>query len=63
VIQGAADKLVEPRCGRQLAAGIPAARLDMLSGSHMQPYTHPEAVASAVGRVAAAAAPNPARRG
>jgi pimeloyl-ACP methyl ester carboxylesterase len=61
VIQGDADKLVQPRCGRQLARGIPGARLQMLAGSHMQPYTHPAAIASAVAALAQAPAPAPAR--
>jgi pimeloyl-ACP methyl ester carboxylesterase len=71
VIQGDADKLVQPRCGRLLAADIPGAILQMQSGSHMQPYTHPQAVAAAIATVArrvspprtrARAAAGPARR-
>lgn len=52
VIQGDADKLVPPRCGRELASDIPGATLEMLAGSHMQPYTHPEAIAAAIAKVA-----------
>jgi len=55
VIQGDHDKLVEPRCGRALAASIRGARLEMLSGGHMTPYTHPADVASAIDSAAAAA--------
>jgi pimeloyl-ACP methyl ester carboxylesterase len=48
VIQGASDELVKPQCGRRLAAALPDARLEMVSGGHMVPYTHPRAVAAAV---------------
>jgi pimeloyl-ACP methyl ester carboxylesterase len=48
VIQGAQDKLVEPACGRSIAASLPDARLQMVQGGHMAPYTHPAAVAAAV---------------
>jgi pimeloyl-ACP methyl ester carboxylesterase len=51
VIQGAKDKLVEPKYGRKLAAELPHARLEMIPGGHMAPYTHPDAVAAAVGTV------------
>ncbi len=52
VIQGAQDKLVEPQCGRSIAASVPGARLQMVPGGHMAPYTHPAAVAAAVQAVA-----------
>lgn len=48
VIQGEQDKLVHPQCGRRLAALLPNARLQMVSGGHMAPYTHPAMIASAV---------------
>jgi pimeloyl-ACP methyl ester carboxylesterase len=48
VIQGAQDKLVKPQCGRRLAASLPDARLQMVQGGHMAPYTHPATVAAAV---------------
>jgi pimeloyl-ACP methyl ester carboxylesterase len=48
VIQGDHDRLVRPQCGRELAARLPGARLEMVSGGHMVPYTHPEVVAAAV---------------
>jgi pimeloyl-ACP methyl ester carboxylesterase len=48
VIQGAADELVKPQCGRRLAAALPNARLEMVSGGHMAPYDHPQAIAAAV---------------
>jgi len=48
VIQGDADKFVEPIYGRRLAAVLPKARLVMVSGGHMAPYTHPAAIAAAV---------------
>ncbi|HST33381.1 MAG TPA: alpha/beta hydrolase [Solirubrobacteraceae bacterium] len=51
VIQGANDQLVEPVHGRRLAATLPHARLEIVSGGHMAPYTHPYAVAAAVGSV------------
>jgi pimeloyl-ACP methyl ester carboxylesterase len=51
VIQGANDQLVKPVHGRQLAATLPHARLEIVSGGHMAPYTHPYAVAAAVGSV------------
>jgi pimeloyl-ACP methyl ester carboxylesterase len=53
VIQGASDRLVKPACGRRLAATLPKARLEMVSGGHMVPYTHPQTVAAAVQRLAA----------
>jgi pimeloyl-ACP methyl ester carboxylesterase len=53
VIQGASDHLVKPACGRRLAALLPKARLEMVSGGHMVPYTHPQTVAAAVQRLAA----------
>lgn len=48
VIQGASDKLVKPACGRRLAATLPNARLEMVAGGHMAPYTHPKTIAEAV---------------
>lgn len=48
VIQGERDELVEPIHGRRLAATLPRARLVMVSGGHMAPYTHPDAIAAAV---------------
>ncbi|HEY8304382.1 MAG TPA: alpha/beta hydrolase [Solirubrobacteraceae bacterium] len=48
VLQGAQDKLVKPECGRRLAASVPRARLEMVQGGHMVPYTHPAALAAAV---------------
>jgi pimeloyl-ACP methyl ester carboxylesterase len=48
VIQGEHDKLVLPQCGRRLAAALPDARLEMVSGGHMAPYTHPQVIAAAV---------------
>lgn len=47
VIQGTQDKLVKPQCGRSIAASVPGARLEMVPGGHMAPYTHPAAVAAA----------------
>lgn len=52
VIQGATDELVHPWCGRRLAATLPHARLEMVSGGHMAPYDHPQAIAAAVQAVA-----------
>jgi pimeloyl-ACP methyl ester carboxylesterase len=52
VIQGAQDKLVKPQCGRSIAASVHGARLQMVPGGHMAPYTHPAAVAAAVQAVA-----------
>jgi pimeloyl-ACP methyl ester carboxylesterase len=48
VIQGDHDKLVKPQCGRSIAASVPGARLEMVPGGHMAPYTHPAVVAAAV---------------
>lgn len=48
VVQGDHDQLVDPIYGRRLAAALPDARLVMVSGGHMVPYTHPAAVAEAV---------------
>jgi pimeloyl-ACP methyl ester carboxylesterase len=55
VIQGEQDKLVKPKYGRKVAATLPDARLEMVHGGHMAPYTHPYAVAAAVGAVEALA--------
>jgi pimeloyl-ACP methyl ester carboxylesterase len=67
VIQGADDQLVKPVHGRRLAATLPDARLEIVSGGHMAPYTHPAAVAGAavaLARRAAAVRPRqPARSG
>jgi pimeloyl-ACP methyl ester carboxylesterase len=51
VIQGDADKLVEPRHARRLAATLPHAQLERVSGGHMVPYVHPGLVAAAVKRL------------
>jgi pimeloyl-ACP methyl ester carboxylesterase len=51
VIQGANDQLVKPVHGRRLAATLPDARLEIVSGGHMAPYANPYAVAAAVGSV------------
>lgn len=48
VIQGDKDELVKPAYGRRLAGELPHARLVMVSGGHMVPYTHPAAVAAAI---------------
>ena len=48
VIQGDHDQLVKPKYGLRLAALLPKARLKMVSGGHMAPYTHPETIAAAV---------------
>lgn len=47
VIQGEHDELVKPQCGRRLAATLPNARLEMVSGGHMALYTHPQVIAAA----------------
>ncbi len=52
VIQGEHDQLVKPACGRRLAATLPHAQLEMVSGGHMAIYTHPATVAEAVARLA-----------
>jgi pimeloyl-ACP methyl ester carboxylesterase len=52
VIQGEQDQLVKPQCGRRLAAELPDARLEMVSGGHMAPYTHPQTIATAVQKLA-----------
>jgi pimeloyl-ACP methyl ester carboxylesterase len=48
VIQGDQDKLVAPIHGRRLAQELPDARLQLVPGGHMAPYTHPYAIATAV---------------
>jgi pimeloyl-ACP methyl ester carboxylesterase len=53
VIQGEQDRLVKPQYGRAIAASLPDARLEMIHGGHMAPYTHPYAVAAAVRSLAA----------
>jgi pimeloyl-ACP methyl ester carboxylesterase len=52
VIQGDSDQLVKPQCGRRLAATLPDAHLQMVSGGHMAPYTHPQTIAAAVQKLA-----------
>jgi pimeloyl-ACP methyl ester carboxylesterase len=47
VIEGEQDKLVEPQCGKSIAASVRGARLEMVPGGHMAPYTHPAGVAAA----------------
>jgi pimeloyl-ACP methyl ester carboxylesterase len=61
VIQGENDQLVKPAHGRRLAAELPDARLEMIHGGHMAPYTHPYAVAAAVGTVERASQPRVAQ--
>jgi pimeloyl-ACP methyl ester carboxylesterase len=61
VIQGEQDKLVKPQCGRRLAAALPHARLQMVSGGHMAPYTHPQTIAAAVQGLATALPTHPPR--
>lgn len=48
VIEGDHDNFVKPQCAEQLAATLPYARLEMVSGGHMAPYTHPATIAAAV---------------
>jgi pimeloyl-ACP methyl ester carboxylesterase len=48
VIEGDADQLVKPVYARRLAKALPDSKLEMVSGGHMVPYTHPYAVAAAV---------------
>jgi pimeloyl-ACP methyl ester carboxylesterase len=59
VIQGSDDQLVKPAHGRSLAATLPNARLAIVSGGHMAPYTHPAAVAGAALELARRAALRP----
>lgn len=59
VIQGSDDQLVKPVYGRRLAATLPDARLAIISGGHMAPYTHPAAIAGAVLELARRAAVRP----
>ena len=61
VIQGADDQLVKPVHGRRLAATLPDARLEIVSGGHMAPYTHPAAVAGAALELAQRATVRPRR--
>jgi pimeloyl-ACP methyl ester carboxylesterase len=66
VIQGSDDQLVKPVHGRRLAATLPDARLEIVSGGHMAPYTHPAAIAGAalaLARRAAVRPRQPARSG
>jgi pimeloyl-ACP methyl ester carboxylesterase len=56
VIQGDADKFVEPIYGRRIAATLPDAHLVMVYGGHMAPYTHPAVIAAAVNSVSDAPA-------
>ncbi len=48
VIEGEHDRLVEPVHARRLVAALPDARLLMVAGGHMAPYTHAAAIAAAV---------------
>jgi pimeloyl-ACP methyl ester carboxylesterase len=56
VIQGDHDRFVAPAHGRKLAATLPHAQLEMVSGGHMAPYVHPGVVAAAARRLASAGA-------
>jgi pimeloyl-ACP methyl ester carboxylesterase len=56
VIQGDHDRFVQPAHGRKLAATLPHAQLEMVSGGHMAPYVHPGVVAAAARRLATAGA-------
>ncbi|MFI4985590.1 MAG: alpha/beta fold hydrolase [Solirubrobacterales bacterium] len=47
VVQGEDDQLVKPIYGHRLAAALHDARLQLVPGGHMAPYTHPAAVATA----------------
>jgi pimeloyl-ACP methyl ester carboxylesterase len=47
VIQGASDKLVKPQCAKSIATSVRGARLEVVPGGHMAPYTHPVTVAAA----------------
>jgi pimeloyl-ACP methyl ester carboxylesterase len=60
IVHGARDELVKPIYGRRLASALPDARLVVVPGGHMAPYTHPASVAAAVEAVVAAAPPRPA---
>ena len=59
MIQGVDDRLVKPAHGRKLAATLPDARLEIVSGGHMAPYTHPAAIAGAALQLAGRAAVRP----
>ena len=48
VVQADRDGLVAARHGRRLAAALPHARLVLVRGGHMTPYTHPRVIAGAV---------------
>lgn len=51
VIQADGDRLVAPVHGRRLAASLGDARLVMVRGGHMTPYTHPQVIAAAISRL------------
>lgn len=53
VIEGAHDSFVTPPHARALAAALPHAQLEMVSGGHMAPYDHPGVIAAAVKRLLA----------
>jgi pimeloyl-ACP methyl ester carboxylesterase len=57
VIHGESDELVKPIYGRRLASALPHARLVMVRGGHMAPYTHPATVAVAVQSIVGASTP------
>lgn len=44
-VQGDQDKLVSPASVQSAAKTVPGAKLTMLAGGHMQPYTHPQVIA------------------
>jgi pimeloyl-ACP methyl ester carboxylesterase len=54
VIHGRDDRLVDARVGREIAAALPGARLELVSGGHMVPYVHAALVARAAGTCAGA---------
>jgi carboxypeptidase C (cathepsin A) len=48
VLNRSIRKLVKPQCSRRLGTSVLGARLKVVRGGHMVPYTHPTAVAGAV---------------
>jgi pimeloyl-ACP methyl ester carboxylesterase len=59
VIQGSHDQFVKPLCGQRLAATLPHAHLEMVSGGHMAPYVHPRVVAAAAQALAGSGSLHP----
>jgi pimeloyl-ACP methyl ester carboxylesterase len=60
IVSGTSDRIVTPRAAGLLAAQIPGAQLELITGAgHLLPHTHGAELAAIVGRVALTDAGDP----